>query len=919
MKLSTSVCPLLLAAALCGCSGDDGPSEPAPTVDAGVPAAPLTQEVLDRMARDIELRYELLETHGAQAGVDCKALAGDYASCHTARLVLSNRGEEALPSGGWTLYFHSIRRVLSVEGEDFTISHINGDLHALRPTASFAGFAAGEALNVAFVAEYWTLYQSDFMPRYYLSADGLDSRIIANTDSDDSDAYAAPITGENRKRTPQDNNVFATAQTRYDDNASLTLLAAEEVARTVIPTPVSQEHPEAGALDLSVGVDIAASEALSQASVDALAQRLSLLGVERADGGVSVSVSVDAAHFEGEDAAYASAGGYELRVGPADGGGGDDIEIIGYDQAGAFYGVQSLMALLPAGGDGGDGALSVPHALIKDAPRFAHRGVLVDVARNFRSKQVLLRFIEQMAAYKLNRLHLHLSDDEGWRLAIDGLPELTEVGGRRCHDLDERRCLLPQLGSGPFDDNAGSGFYSRADYIDIVRHAQAHFVQVIPEIDMPAHARAAIVAMEARYELLAASDQDAAAEYRLRDPDDTSNYTSVQFYDDSYLNPCQPSTYRFADKVIGEVQAMHLEAGQPLAAWHMGGDEAKNIHLGGGYEGLGGTTEWKGSIDQSAEDLPWAKSPRCQQLLADQPAIGGVGDLGAYFARRMGEIVAAREIATLVAWQDGLKGIDSAGELAVAEVMINFWETLYWGGFESVHAWLESGFSVVLSNPDYLYFDFPYEVDPAERGYYWAARAIDAKKVFTFSPGNLAQNAETSRDRDGNPFAATTAVAEAAFTGIQGQLWGETIRSDAHFEYMAFPRLLALAERAWHRASWELERDVGQSFEAGVSEHVDTAALAFDWNRFANALGQKELAKLDAAGVAYRVPVPGATLVEGKLSANVEFPGLRIQYRDAAGSWQLYDAEAQPAASASTELRALATDERAGRAVTVAP
>src|SRR5690606_22789618 len=110
------------------------------------------------------------------------------------------------------------------------------------------------------------------------------------------------------------------------------------------------------------------------------------------------------------------------------------------------------------------------------------------------------------------------------------------------------------------------------DYIDILKYAQARHIEVIPEIDMPAHARAAVIAMEARYKKLhAQGKQQEAQEYRLVDPTDTSNTTSVQFFNrQSYLNPCLDSSIRFVDKVMGEIAKMHQEAGQPIGTWHFG-------------------------------------------------------------------------------------------------------------------------------------------------------------------------------------------------------------------------------------------------------------------------------------------------------------------------------------------------------------
>ena len=225
------------------------------------------------------------------------------------------------------------------------------------------------------------------------------------------------------------------------------------------------------------------------------------------------------------------------------------------------------------------------------------------------------------------------------------------------------------------------------------------------------------------------------------------------------------------------------------------------------------------------------------------------------------------------------------------------------------------GFETVIAVPDFLYFDFPYEVDPKERGYYWATRFTDTQKVFSFAPENLPQNAETSVNREGNPWEATGDVANNGFTGMQGHLWSETVRTPEQFDYMLFPRLLALAERAWHRAGWELDYVPGQSYSSSTG-HVDQQALANDYAGFAAALGHKELAKLEAAGVQYRVPVPGATVANGELDMNLGLPGQTLQYTSDGSNWQAWDSAAKPATAQA--VRALsASGERIGRAVSV--
>ncbi|MCD4521467.1 beta-N-acetylhexosaminidase [Burkholderia pseudomallei] len=535
-------------------------------------------------------------------------------------------------------------------------------------------------------------------------------------------------------------------------------------------------------------------------------------------------------------------GGYRLAIGPR----GAFIE--GADRAGLYYGVQTLFSLVPAGG------ATVPAMLIEDAPRFTHRGMHVDLARNFKPPATLRRLIDQMSAYKLNRLHLHLSDDEGWRIEIPGLPELTDVGARRCHDPSETRCLLPQLGSGP-DDRSGGGYLTRDDYVALLRYAAERFVEVIPEIDMPAHSRAAVVSMEARYRRLHAAGREREANaYRLLDAQDTSNLLTVQFYDRrSDLNPCMPGALNFASKVIREIASMHADAQAPLRIWHFGGDEAKNILLGAGFQPLDGADPGKGRVDLAAQDKPWARSPACTALLR-RGEIKSIDELPTRFAKQVSAIVNANGIGTMAAWQDGIKHASGPQEFSTRHVTVSLWDTIFWGASDSARDLSAKGYRTVLALPDYLYFDFPYTRNPRERGYYWGSQATDEYKVFSLAPENLPQNAEVFGDRDGNPFEVTSAGAAPSIEGIQGQAWGEVMRNGQLLEYMVYPRLLALAERAWHKADWELPYAAGVRYKLGDTHHVDTAALERDWAGFATVLKQRELPKLERAGIGYRKP-----------------------------------------------------------------
>ncbi|MCG6229710.1 family 20 glycosylhydrolase [Vibrio furnissii] len=858
-----------------------------------------TQSVVNSLANNLDIHYTVLTNHGADDGLGCQELGAEWASCNKVNMTLVNQGQ-AIDSKDWAIYFHSIRMILDVGNDQFKITRLTGDLHKLEPTDKFDGFAANETVVVPLIGEFWQLFETDFIPGAFVTAPNAEPKRIVSLDTEDVAQFVRGLEGDNLKRTPDDNNIFATAATRFAKNQDVTL---QDVSSALIPTP-THITAQTGVVSIAQGIAWN-SQVLDSAQNAALAERASLLGVNL-NGSLATDVRIEPTAFSGD---MAKSGAYTLQV-TANG-----ITIRAFDEAGAFYAMQSVLGLVDIAN-----ADHLPLVTVEDAPRFDYRGIMVDVARNFHSKQAILATLDQMAAYKMNKLHLHLTDDEGWRLEIPGLPELTDIGSQRCLDLTETTCLLPQLGSGPDTNNFGSGYFSKADYVEILKYAKARHIEVIPEIDMPAHARAAVVSMEARYQrLMNEGNEVAANEYRLMDPNDTSNVTTVQFYNrQSFINPCLDSSERFVDKVIAEVAAMHKEAGTPLTTWHFGGDEAKNIKLAAGYQDIN-TAEpvsWKGSIDLSQQEKPFAKSPQCQALIAS----GEVSDfahLPSHFAEQVSKQVKNHGIPHFQAWQDGLKYSDSAQSFATESTRVNFWDVLYWGGTSSAYEFAQKGYDVIVSNPDYVYMDMPYEVDPKESGYYWATRATDTRKMFGFAPENLPQNAETSLDRDGNGFTGKGEFNGKPFLGLSAQLWSEVVRTDEQYEYMVFPRVLAAAERAWHRASWENDYKVGVEYSQ-ETQLVNHSALNADWNRFANVLGQRELAKMEKAGIDYRLPVPGATIENGHLAMNVQFPGVTLQYSLDGEQWLNYDAANAPEVTGTVWIRSLsASGERASRVTTL--
>ena len=231
-----------------------------------------------------------------------------------------------------------------------------------------------------------------------------------------------------------------------------------------------------------------------------------------------------------------------------------------------------------------------------------------------------------------------------------------------------------------------------------------------------------------------------------------------------------------------------------------------------------------------------------------------------------------------------------------AIVQANAWDVLFWGGHDKVHSLANRDWQVVISSPDVLYFDFPYEADPKEHGYYWASRHTNTEKVFQFMPDNLPVHAEFWLDRQDNAYLADdtkTPLAQGQkFLGIQGQLWSENTRSDSLVEHKVFPRLLALAERAWYLPNWAVPynyQGAKYSQETNAFTQNMKKAREANWRLFANTLGQKEFVKLELDDIDYRLPTVGAVIEQGILKANVAFPGLLIEYQDEQQQWLLYN------------------------------
>jgi len=836
----------------------------APTVQADEAPA---QAALDRFADTVGYRFAVVDNHPA-----CPAdIDGCFLS--TITLTMPDTLPAALPTRGLVLYFGFVNALPRVESDIFDHRLVNGDLQrlTLKPGAVLE---PGRTYTIRLWGVGAQFSKAFAMPNAYLVAKGLDARTIAATrpvvDSDtglETLPFVAPMTDEAKLATkgPPDRTRWLTPERAFALQAERRAPAAGGVV--ILPKPVEAVQGTGAPVDLTGGVAVALT-GIDRAAVAPALAALARAGV--AEGGpLPLTIAVD-------PEAPVAAEGYVLDVAPR------GVAIRARDAAGASHALRSLaqQAAFERG--------RVKPLHVADAPEYGFRGLHIDLGRNFHGRAEILKLVEAMAAYKLNKLHLHLADDEGWRIEIPALPELAAIGSKRCHDPAERTCLLPQLGAGPDGTGAVNGYLAAADYEAIVRAAAARQIEVIPSIDMPGHSRAAIRAMEARYaQLTADGKREEAERYRLIDPADTTDYRSIQHYDDNTLNVCLPATYRFVDTVVDALAAMHREAGAPLKTFHLGADETAGA---------------------------WANSPACTAMIARNG--GDARQLTPRFIERVSKSLAARGL-RVAGWSDGMGHTDPAA--MPKDVQTNIWGVLHGGAIREAHDQMNRGWDAVLSIPDLGYFDMPYAPHPEEGGYNWASRGVDTHQVFGFMPGNLPANAATIRNTHAiaQPIADEPARAEGRrIAGVQAQLWSETLRTDANVDHMLFPRLLALAERGWSVAPWTPPYRPGASY-AWADARVDGAVLAAGWRDFAGRVAA-QFPLLDAMGVAYRVAPPGARIADGRLEANSVFPGTAIEYRLEGGAWTPYTGPV--AATGAAELRSRSTDgRRTSRTVRVAP
>ena len=424
----------------------------------------------------------------------------------------------------------------------------------------------------------------------------------------------------------------------------------------------------------------------------------------------------------------------------------EDISIFAPKPAGLFYGLQTLLQLMPKEIESKQVvqniSWTVPAVQITDRPRFGWRGLMLDVSRHFFTVDEVKAFIDDMARYKYNLMHFHLTDDQGWRLEIKSLPKLTEVGAWNVKKTGRFNYFTPPADNEPRDFG---GFYTQEQMKELIRYAKDRYVDIMPEIDVPGHSLAAI----ASYPDLSCTP----GTYKVNSGDpfmDWHNDGTFTARIDNTLCPANEKVYEFLDKVFTEVAALF-----PFEYIHMGGDEcAKNF---------------------------WEKSAEVKALM-QREKLKDMHEVQSYFVGRVSKIVGAKG-KKMMGWDEILEG----GLVKDASVMS--WRGMK-GGIEAA----KMGHEVVMTPTTHAYFDYMQGDAAIEPPVYASLRL---KKTYEFEPlpegvdpklikggqANLwTEQIYNTRHMQYMLWPRAMAIAEAVWSPKQSRNWNNFVgRVESHF------------------------------------------------------------------------------------------------------------------------------------------
>ena len=444
--------------------------------------------------------------------------------------------------------------------------------------------------------------------------------------------------------------------------AQLYSFAADSTRIRIIPEPVSlKELKGSFTLSSSVGLEVASTDKKLEGTAQWFADQLkSLTGIQLKRKGFGKMSIINLSLLQQPDKSLGEEG-YKLTVNTF------HISLAANTPAGIFYGMQTLLQMVPLRDTARHTTthVNIPCAEITDYPRFGWRGLMLDVSRHFFTKEEVKRYIDEMVKYKYNTFHWHLTDDNGWRIEIKSLPELTQKGAWRVERVGRWGTFAPPQSG---EDVPYGGFYTQEDIKEVIRYAEDRYVTILPEIDVPGHSLSMIVA----YPNLSCTQ----LQYMVGPGD------SLRKKNDNVLCIGNDSIFTVLDKVFTEVAGLF-----PYKYIHIGGDEA--------YKGF------------------WEKCPKCQQRMQTEH-LKDVHELQSWFVKRMEKMLLSKN-KKLIGWDEILEG----GLAPEATVMS-------WRGMQGGITAARMNHHVVMTPWDFCYLDLYQGEISAEPPTYGMCRLSDS-------------------------------------------------------------------------------------------------------------------------------------------------------------------------------------------------
>ncbi len=510
---------------------------------------------------------------------------------------------------------------------------------------------------------------------------------------------------------------------------------------SIIPKPVELKVTAPGKLlELNPSTRVVTAQSSLRPSADFLNSYLQEFYGFQLEGSSSKSNS-STIHLSLKRSSGASKeGAYTLSVE------NNTVKIAGNDEAGVFYGIQTLIQLLPVKSAGS--SVKVPFVTIKDEPRFAYRGAMLDVGRHLFPVSFIKKYIDYLALHKLNYFHWHLTEDQGWRIEIKKYPKLTEVGAYRNGTIIGR---FPGKGN---DGKRYGGFYTQNEVKEVVAYAAKRYITVIPEIEMPGHSSAAIAAYP---ELSCFPDETTkvANGTTWSGPATGKHVQQAWGVFEDIFAPTE-KTFKFLEDVIDEVIALF---------------PAKYIHIGG---------------DEAPKDN-WKRSPFAQQLIKEKGLKDEHG-LQSYFIQRMEKYINSKG-KTIIGWDEILEGglapnaivMSWRGEKGGIEAANQNHNVIMTPGSHVYLDWSQlgpdKGDSVTIGNKNTVRNSYSYEPIPKELD------ASKAKYVMGAQANVWTEYMKTPEKVQYQIFPRLTALSEVFWSPAQGRNWDEFVpRLQKQFE-----------------------------------------------------------------------------------------------------------------------------------------